>query len=75
MRGIPRDDNGKDVDWAKEVPSTIAQVTTLPPPVKISITDVLNRVTSKQPQQTLTLPTTTANNGKFKFKFKRELFA
>ena len=62
LRGIPRP--GKDVDWTKEVPTLSLTATTLPPPIQISLSDILNKVSTKKPQLILpTLPTSPAVNG------------
>lgn len=62
LRGIPRP--GNDVDWSKEVPTLSLTATTLPPPIQISLSDILNKVSTKKPQLILpSLPTSPAVNG------------
>lgn len=48
LRGIPRP--GNDVDWTQEVPTISLSATTLPPPIQISLADILNKVSTKKPQ-------------------------
>jgi hypothetical protein len=48
LRGIPRP--GNDVDWTQEVPTISLTATTLPPPIQISLSDILNKVSTKKPQ-------------------------
>jgi hypothetical protein len=55
LRGIPRP--GNDVDWTQEVPTISLTATTLPPPIQISLSDILNKVSTKKPQ--LLLPNVT----------------
>ena len=70
LRGIPRP--GKDVDWTKEVPTLSLTATTLPPPIQISLSDILNKVSTKKPQLILpTLPTSPAVNGTKLLRTKR----
>jgi chitinase len=49
LLGIPRPGNPADVDWSKEVPTLSSAATTLPPPVQISLSELLNKVTTKRP--------------------------
>ncbi|KDR16263.1 probable chitinase 10 isoform X3 [Zootermopsis nevadensis] len=44
LRGIPRADNAKDVDWSRVANSISIETTTKPPPIKISVSEVLKRV-------------------------------
>lgn len=53
MLGIPRPDNARDVDWAREVPTLQATTTTLPPPVQISVSDLLAGLKRPKPTNPL----------------------
>lgn len=44
LRGLPRSNNAKDVDWSKVANSVSIETTTKPPPIKISVSEVLKRV-------------------------------
>jgi chitinase len=44
LRGLPRSNNAKDVDWSKVANSISIETTTKPPPIKISVSEVLKRV-------------------------------
>lgn len=44
LRGLARSNNAKDVDWSKVANSVSIETTTKPPPVKISVSEVLKRV-------------------------------
>ena len=46
LLGIPR--SGKDVDWSKEVPQLSTAVTTLPPPIKLDLSGLLSKLSSKK---------------------------
>lgn len=61
LLGIPRP--GKDVDWSKEVPSLSLGATTLPPPIQISLSDLLANKPAKKPTApaTIVLPTAAVN--------------
>ena len=62
LRGIPRP--GKDVDWSKEAPSVTFSATTLPPPLQISLSDLLANKPGKKPTGvTLVLPSSAPVNG------------
>ncbi|XP_045032760.1 probable chitinase 10 isoform X2 [Daphnia magna] len=62
LRGVPRP--GKDVDWAQEVPTISLSATTLPPPIQISLSEILNKVSTKKPQLLLpTIPNAAPING------------
>jgi hypothetical protein len=41
--GLPRANNAKDVDWSKVANSISIETTTKPPPIKISVSEVLKR--------------------------------
>jgi hypothetical protein len=43
LRGIPRANNAKDVDWSKVANSISIEATTKPSPIKISVSEVLKR--------------------------------
>jgi hypothetical protein len=41
--GLPRANNAKDVDWSKVANSISIETTTKPPPIKISVSEVMKR--------------------------------
>jgi len=49
LRGIPRANNAKDVDWTKVANSIRIEASTKPSPVKISVSELLKQV--KPPKQ------------------------
>jgi hypothetical protein len=44
LRGLARSNNAKDVDWSKVANSISIETSTKPPPIKISVSEVLKRV-------------------------------
>jgi chitinase len=42
--GIPRANNAKDIDWSKVANTISEEVVEKPAPIKIPVSDVLNRV-------------------------------
>jgi hypothetical protein len=44
LLGLPRANNAKDVEWSKVANSISIETTTKPPPIKISVSEVLKRV-------------------------------
>ena len=61
LLGIPREGNPRDVDWAKEVPQVSTAVTTLPPPVKIDVAELLLKLPARKAENTE--PKTTSSEG------------
>jgi hypothetical protein len=65
LRGIPRANNAKDVDWSKVANSVSIEVTTKPVPIKISVSEVLKRVRpQKQNTDATALQNVVDSNGK-----------
>jgi chitinase len=65
LRGLPRANNAKDVDWSKVANTISLETTTKPPPIKISVSEVLKRVRPlKQNTESTALLTAVDPHGK-----------
>ncbi|XP_046385252.1 probable chitinase 10 [Ischnura elegans] len=47
LRGVPRAGNAKDIDWSKVAKNVLKTEASIPPPIKISVNELLNRVKTK----------------------------
>lgn len=68
LRGISRGKNAKDVDWEKVAGSVVIEVTEKPQPVKISVSEVLQKV--RKPQKRIMIKAGSAledKNSEYKF--------
>jgi len=63
LLGIARDGNPRDVDWSKEVPQLSTAVSTLPPPIKIDVSELLSKSTLKKTELAAAKTTVTSAQG------------
>ncbi|XP_065558234.1 probable chitinase 10 isoform X2 [Artemia franciscana] len=56
LLGIPRPGGAKDVDWSKVAPILNLEPTTLPPPVKIPVSELIGKLPTKAKLPTLPVP-------------------
>lgn len=74
LRGISRGKDAKDVDWSEVAGSVVIEETEKPEPIKISLSDVLQRV--KKPHKTKHIIKSNAaldKNSKFSCKLATEI--
>lgn len=61
LRGIKRKNNAKDVDWSKVANTIDFEVTTKPPPEKISVQELISKVKGNKVSQPTALQTIVVN--------------